>query len=1004
MILASGATGLPSKVAIDALLAMPLMAIYLLYATGIVVIYRASRVLNLAHGAMAAVPAYLFYSLAKHSVPAFVAMVLAVVGGAVFGVVVNAFVVQRLRPQGPTAQTVGTVAVFALTVAVLAKAYGTAPLIPARLFPDGVVPLGHTGLPYAQIVVFVIGVVIVAAMFAMFRFTGIGLAMRASADNRRGARLMGIDVDRTTMVAWGLGGALAGLAGVLVGTTTNIHPYTLPLQVLPAFVAVLIGGMESLPGAIVGAAAVGLVQGEVPAMSSVPGLSALANSVGFPQLVLLFVTFVVMIRRGARLTGSQVRGEATITAAVKPRTSRRTGPRSRRTAAVVAIGLVVFPFLPVPYSIVGDATLACYFVVAALSVVLLTGWVGQISLAQAEFVGVGAFFTAQLVNRLHVGFPLNLPLAMLAAAAAAAGLGVVALRVRGLYLAVATLVFAWTADTWLFNQSWMGADGGSASVRLHPLGNKNFLPYFDFNNITLVYLLFAALAGSVIYALANMRESKTGRALFAIRGSELAAASLAINVTRYKLLAFLLSGAIAGAAGNLYMVYYGAITPDAVNFLTSLFILSIAVVGGLQSLGGAIAAAVVFAALQEVFFRVHALGGFLDIVAAALLLAVLLGYPGGLAAVPARAAELLDRLTGSTVVRAATSRARELTESVRRRGADVAASARSLTPSLRPRTAMEGAGDDTLAVLRRQDPAPPGGSDRSVAPEPEVAEIVPLWSGYYPQRRPVDETDRPMKPVLHVGDATVQFGGLTAVNGVTLEVREGEIVGLIGANGAGKTTFFNVVSGLVQPVAGSVELFGADVTALDVHERAGRGIARTFQDIQLFPQLDVFDNLLVATHHRNRSSLAGHITVSRTAVVAEFESRERVRTVLDFLGLAHLAHRQIADLSFGLLRLVEVARALVTGSKLILLDEPASGLDNKETDRLAQLLLYIRDELAVSMLVVEHDVRTVVGMSDYLYVLDQGKLIGEGRPLDVQASKTVQEAYLGQAAGSGVAG
>lgn len=1002
MILASGVSGLPSKVVIDALLAMPLMAVYLLYATGIVVIYRASRVLNLAHGAMAAVPAYLFYSLAKHSVPAFAAMLIAVVGGALFGVVVNAFVVQRLRPQGPTAQTVGTVAVFALTVAVLAKMYGTAPLIPARLFPSGVVPLGHTGLPYAQIVVFVIGVVIVAAMFAMFRFTGIGLAMRASADNRRGARLMGIDVGRTTMVAWALGGGLAGLAGVLVGTTTNIHPYTLPLQVLPAFVAVLIGGMESLPGAIVGAAAVGLVQGEVPAMSSVPGLSSFADSVGFPQLVLLVVTFVVMIRRGARLTGSQVRGEATIVASTKAASQRAATQRSRKTAAVVGLAIVVFPFLPVPYSILGDATLACFFVVAALSVVLLTGWVGQISLAQAEFIGVGAFFTALLTNRLHIGFPLNLPIAMAVAAAAAAGLGIVALRVRGLYLAVATLVFAWTADTWLFNQSWMGVEGGSASVRLHPLGNRHYLPYFDFNNITLVFLLFAALAGVVIYALANLRESKTGRALFAIRGSELAAASLAINVTRYKLLAFLLSGAIAGAAGNLYMVYYGAITPDAVNFLTSLFVLSIAVVGGLQSPGGAIAAAVVFAALQEVFFRVHALGGFLDIVAAALLLAVLLGYPGGLAAVPGRLSEINERLADSGVMRRVAAGTRAVRARLTGAGVWLAQLYASALAPIRRRISSSDTDADTLATLRREDT--PAIAEATTDSETPVADVVPLWAGYHPSRRPVDEADRPANPVLDVRGATVQFGGLTAVDNVTLSVRGGEIVGLIGANGAGKTTFFNVVSGLVQPVAGTIELFGDDVTTLDVHNRAARGIARTFQDIQLFPQLDVFDNLLVATHQRNKSGLVGHITVSRRAVGAEYECRERVRTVLDFLGLAHLAHRQIADLSFGLLRLVEVARALVTGSTLILLDEPASGLDNAETDRLAQLLLYIRDELAVSMLVVEHDVRTVVGLSDYLYVLDQGRLIGDGRPLDVQRSQAVQDAYLGQAVGSEVAG
>ena len=1026
MTLASGLGQLPSTIGIDALLALPLMAVYLLYAAGIVVIYRASRVLNLAHGAMAALPAYAYYSLARGILPPAIAMVVAVGVGALFGVLVNALVVQRLRPQGPTAQTVGTVAVFGLTVAVLAKAYGTAPLIPPRILPGGALPVGHTGLPYAQIIVFIIGVAIVAGLFALFRFTGIGLAMRASADNRRGARLMGMDVERTTMLAWAVGGGLAGLAGVLVGVTSNLHPYTLSLQVLPAFVAVLIGGLESLPGAILGAVVVGLVQGEVPALSLVPGVSGLADSVGFSQLVLLIVAFVVMAARGKRLVGSQVRGDLVSGADDVGR--KRTGPQpvwSRRSAFGVIVLLIVFPFLPIPFSLLADGTLACFYLIAALSVVLLTGWVGQISLAQAEFVGIGAFITAVLVNHAHIGFPLNLPLAMVAAGGAAALLGLVALRVRGLYLAVATLVFAWMADTFLFSQSWFGVEGGAASVRLDPIGNKNYLPYFDFNNVKLVYLLFAAVAAAVIYALANLRESKTGRALFAVRGSEVAAASLAINVTRYKLLAFLMSGAIAGAAGNLYMIYLRSITPDSVNFLTSLFFLSVAVVGGLQSLGGAVAAAILFAALQEVFFRVGALAGFLDIVAGALLLGVLLGYPGGLAAVPAgikrRFGFVADGLRGQLSSSGAAARGSAMIDraaGVTSRLAGLTDAWRALVQRVRPTPALAadaraglGGEGDALAVLHAKTAAAAAaaadvpeqrhetaaGIEEAETDTAVDAAVVPLWSGYVPGRRPVDEVERPEQSVLAVEGATVQFGGLRAVDNVTLEVRQGEIVGLIGANGAGKTTFFNVVSGLVQPVAGSVRLFGDDVTSLDVHDRAGRGMARTFQDIQLFPQLNVFDNLLVATHHRNPSQLAGHITVSSRAVLSERDCRQRVHTVLDFLGLKHLADRGIGDLSFGLLRLVEVARALVTGSRLILLDEPASGLDNTETDRLAQLLLYLRDELSVSMLIVEHDVRTVVGLSDYLYVLDQGKLISEGRPLAVQSSKAVQDAYLGQA-------
>ncbi|MEA2646982.1 MAG: branched-chain amino acid transport system ATP-binding protein livM, partial [Chloroflexota bacterium] len=508
-----------------------------------------------------------------------------------------------------------------------------------------------------------------------------------------------------------------------------------------------------------------------------------------------------------------------------------------------------------------------------------------------------------------------------------------------------------------------------------------------------------------IYGLANLRESKTGRAFFAVRGSEVAASSLGIDVTRYKLLAFLIAGGIAGAAGNLAIIQ-GAAVPDSFNFLTSLFFLSVAVVGGLFSLGGAIAAALVFAGLHEVFLRVHQLNGFLEIVAALVLLVVLLAYPGGLAAVPAGLARAWGWFDANTPVGPAFAGVRRLLQPVGRglrAAADAVGSA--LAPprrwiAVRVNALTTRAGDAFGRVLsggRRTttvavQPATPVASTNGHGPT-----TAPAWEGFTPKTRPGIGDPRPEKTVLQVSDVTVRFGGLTAVSAVNLALREGEIVGLIGANGAGKTTLYNVISGLVTPVAGRVHILGTDVTRTPVHRRARLGIARTFQEIQLFPQLSVFENLMVATHLRNPSHLHQHVLVTGGGLKSEAAARERVRSVLDFLGLRHLADRRITDISFGLLRMVEVARALVTGAQVILLDEPASGLDNVESDRLAQLLLYIREELSVSMLVVEHDIRTVLALSDYMYVLDQGELIGEGRPEQVQRSERVIEAYLGEA-------
>ncbi|MHB8508541.1 MAG: ABC transporter permease subunit [Candidatus Dormibacteria bacterium] len=998
---------------LDVILSLPTVTVYLLYALGIVVIYRASRVLNLAHGAMAMVPAYIFYSLTKHGVHPLLGLLLSVVASAAFGVITERMVVRRLRAQGPTAQTVGTVAVFGLAVAVVAKIYGTAPIITASLFPRGILPIGRTGLRYGQIEVFVLGVMIAAGLFALFRFTSIGLAMRGSADNRRGATLMGVDVERTTQFAWALGGGLAGLAGVLVGSLTNIHPYTLSFQVLPAFVAVLLGGLESLPGTIVGSAVVGLVQGEIPALTQLPYIGELAGSVGFPDLVLMVVTFVVMGLRGARLVGSKVRDEAFATVAA----SRPEGAGSRVSLRPLAFAVVLlvaaFPFLPfIPFSILGDGVLAAFFLIVALSLVLLTGWVGQISLAQAEFVGVGAFITAVFTNTFHVPFPISFFLAMAVGGMIAAGLGVVALRVRGLYLAVATLVFAVCADNFLFNAPWFGVESGSATVKLAAVGSRVALPYFDFNDIRLVYLLMVAFAAFCIYGLANLRESKTGRAFFAVRGSEVAAASLGIDVTRYKLLAFLLAGMMAGGAGNLYIVYLRSVVPESFNILVSLFFVSVAVVGGLLSLGGAIVAAIIFAALQEVFFRVQQLAGFLNIVSALLLLGVLLIYPGGMAAIPSgierlwRRLDLGSRLPLARLALPVWDRIRAVSASV---GTGVASLRASLPapnlprlPGRGPAAGSAAATSDSLGGLlasRTHGPTSgPGLAGGQTTAETE--RVTPAWEGFRALLSWRGDDPRPETVVLKASGITVRFGGLTAVDDASLEVREGEIVGLIGPNGAGKTTMFNAITGLVEPTAGTVELFGRDITSLPVHRRAAQGVARTFQDIQLFPQLDVFENLLVATHVRNHSFLPQHLLVTPAALIGEAQLRARVRFVLDFLGLRWLEHRRIGDLSFGYLRLVEVARALVTGAKIIMLDEPASGLDNTESKRLVELLLYVRKELSVTMLVVEHDIPTVVALSDYMYVLDQGKLISEGRPAVVQQDARVIEGYLGQAVGA----
>ncbi|MHB8466192.1 MAG: branched-chain amino acid ABC transporter ATP-binding protein/permease [Acidimicrobiales bacterium] len=714
----------------------------------------------------------------------------------------------------------------------------------------------------------------------------------------------------------------------------------------------------------------------------------------------------------------------------------------------VALAWLVFyfPWLPgfplhrilpgIPFFVVNRANQAGEYALIAFSLVLLTGWVGQISLGQGAFVGIGAFTTALIVRHLDVPFPANLPLVAVITAAVATALGVVALRVRGLYLAVATLIFAWMCDAYLFGSSWFVGSGGASSIKNHPIGSPASFTFFDLSNKRVLYLVIAAAVAAAWYALVNLRDSKTGRAFFAVRGSEMAAVSLGIDVARYKLLAFALSGGLAGVAGNLMMIDFTSATPVSFQFTFSLFYLSLAVVGGVSSLGGGVAAGVLFAGLGEVFLRISFLKNWQDVVNIGLLLVVLLVYPGGLAAlgravtdlghrarspfetglrhvalrtwgvvrgirVPARGRRasrgavhetddppalgvlgeeaLFAAPTDGAVDKSATNGNDAVRQSGRRR--------RRLRPRRPTRRSID------FSTLGRGDPVVRDAEEQIPTAMVEAVDWHSVDVGPYPLAPSRDQR----VPVLDAAGIVVRFGGLTAVDGVSVSVREHEIVGLIGPNGAGKTTTFNAIAGLNEPAAGAVRIFGEDATRYPVHVRAQMGVGRTFQLIQLFSQLTVFDNILVGTHIHNATGVFSHLVMTDKAIRAERESHERVRLVVDMLRLGDVAERRVAGLPFGILRQVEIARALATGAPLLMLDEPASGLDNAETDELARLLRYVRAELGVSILLIEHDVRLVTSVCDYIYVMNRGAPLAEGTAADIQRDPDVVAAYLGGA-------
>jgi branched-subunit amino acid ABC-type transport system permease component len=290
-------------------LSLPLVGAYALLGLGITVIYQSSRVLNLAHGAMAMGGAYATYQLAKWHVPLVVAVAGGIIAGALLGVLVERIFVRQLRSAGPTTQTVGTVAALTLAIALAGRIWGTLPVNAPRVLPRGALRLGDGFVPWTQFGIFPISLAGAAILFCLFKYTDIGLAMRGAAQNRRGAALRGVDPDRTAMLAWVMGGAFAALAGILLAGATELDPFSVSLGVLPAFVAALIGGLESMPGVCLGALIVGVVQGMVPYFATLPHVGAIAQGHGAPELVLSLLALLVMALRGARLTTSDVRGE-----------------------------------------------------------------------------------------------------------------------------------------------------------------------------------------------------------------------------------------------------------------------------------------------------------------------------------------------------------------------------------------------------------------------------------------------------------------------------------------------------------------------------------------------------------------------------------------------------------------------------------------------------------------------------------------------------------------------
>jgi ABC-type branched-subunit amino acid transport system ATPase component/ABC-type branched-subunit amino acid transport system permease subunit len=558
--------------------------------------------------------------------------------------------------------------------------------------------------------------------------------------------------------------------------------------------------------------------------------------------------------------------------------------------------------------------------IVALSYVVVTGYSGQISLAQLTLAGAAGFLLGPITKdwelplvHAHLPFPLAPVVAALGAAAIGVVFGLPAVRIRGLPVAVVTLALAvvleagWFRNTDLVSSSGKDVAGPTLAGLDLRVGSGAAYPRLGFCLLVLVVLV------AVGAAVARLRTSSLGAAMLAVRANERAAAAAGVDVVRTKVIAFGLGAFIAGLGGAFLAYKQGNVTVESFSAFLGLSVFATAYLAGITSVSGAVVAGLIGAnGLVFTFIDDHlSLGRWYTTIAGLGLVVTVVMNPEGIVG--------------------------PIHDLIGRRRAQLGAS-ESAAPTV------------PGADLARH--------------EPDLPQEAPEAGG---------------GGVLSIRNLGVRYGGVVAVDGVTFDVPAGAIVGLIGPNGAGKTTLLDAASGFA-PASGEILLDGQPVGALKPHRRVRAGLGRTFQSIDLYDDLSVSENVAVG------------LTGARGRIDGDLD--DHLAATLDALGLAALAERPAGELSQGTRQLVSIARALVGRPSVLLLDEPAAGLDSTESRWLGERLRDIRRG-GTTILLVDHDVQLVLDLCDEIHVLDFGSVIASGPPSAVRDDPRVAAAYLG---------
>jgi ABC-type branched-subunit amino acid transport system ATPase component/ABC-type branched-subunit amino acid transport system permease subunit len=970
-------------------------------AMGIVLVYRSSRIINFAVGDLG-VPATALLGLyvVQSGWNYWLALAFALLVGSLTGTVVELAVIRRLFKAPRVIVLVATIGVAELCRAVTYQipAYRTGKF--QSQFPtpiSGEWEVGSITVTGPQLLVLIIVPLLALALWWLLGHTVFADAVRASATNADLARLTGISPKLVSTAIWTIAGFLSTLAVILYATQQGstelitVGPETL----LVGITAALVGRMRSFPIAVVAAICIGIMR-QIFFYNFQD-----ASETGFTQFV-LFLVVLVLVAFMSRTDDAG--GESfSFTPRVPPVPERlRNIWWVRRMPQMVAgVALVVAILVPIFVSQSErhqTYTTILAFAICAVSVTVLTGWGGQLSLGQMAFGGIGALSAAAFVRGVTVdigwrsqrlisgsvrpiwlwvalvalmlgataiGFLLNrqvregrrllvgaialfgitaaavvFPIATdrsrephpvpfvvavllgaLVAMFVAVGVGIGALRVKGLLLAISTMAFAIAAQLYIFQRPILDPDG----INLVTLSRGKLGPVdLTYRNRAYYWFVLGVLVVVLVFV-GHLRRTGVGRSIIGVRENENAAAALTISPARTKLTAFALGGFVAGLGGALLgaVVVTVSYTNQFFRFSESLRLVAIAVIGGLGSLAGAVTGALWVIGLPAFWPDNDSIPLFTSSIG---LLLILLYLPGGFTQIGywtrGEILRWLERRLPAEPVKTITT---------------------------------------TPVSLRRVSNAP----------------VVANADG----------------SLLATRELTVRFGGLVAVDQVDFHARPREVIGLIGTNGAGKSTLLNAIGGFV-PSTGAVSLLGTEISRRPAHERARVGLGRTFQAATLFPELTVRETVQLALEARERTSFWGSL-LWLPSIRPERRKRAEADELINFLGLGRYADRFVAELSTGTRRIVELATVLAVAPTVLCLDEPTAGVAQREAEAFGPLIKRVQAELDATLIVVEHDLPLILSISDRIYCLEAGQVIAEGTPVEVRDDPRVIASYLG---------